>query len=109
MQRIKNITEPIAKQYQLPTVYLFGSYARGTATEGRDIDPLVDTTGTSLTSLFPLGTLYCNLENALKKPIDLIAISPSEQRAQMPGDFFADKKQPPSKKRETVYSIRQAG
>ena len=84
---IKNIIEPIAKKYQLPAVYLFGSYARGTATEESDIDLLVDTTGTPLTSLLALGALYCDLEDALKKTIDLITISSLEQRAQMPSDL----------------------
>ena len=84
---IKNIIEPIAKKYHLSAVYLFGSYARGTATEASDIDLLVDTTGTSLTSLFSLGALYCDLEEALKKPIDLLTISSLEQRAQMPSDL----------------------
>ena len=87
IEYIKNIIEPIAERYQLPAVYLFGSYARGTATEESDIDLLVDTTGTSLTSLLALGALYCDLEDALNKPIDLITISSLEQRAQMPSDL----------------------
>ena len=87
IEAIKSIIEPIAKKYQLPAVYLFGSYARGTATQESDIDLLIDTTGTSLTSLFALGALYCDLEEALKKPIDLITISALEQRAQMPSDL----------------------
>ena len=53
IESIANIIEPIAKKYHLPAVYLFGSYARGTATEVSDIDLLVDTTGTSLISLLP--------------------------------------------------------
>ena len=87
IEHIKNIIELIAESYQLPAVYLFGSYARGTATEESDIDLLVDTTGTSLTSLLALGALYCDLEDVLKKPIDLITISSLEQRAQMPSDL----------------------
>ena len=87
IEYIKHIIEPIAERYQLPAVYLFGSYARGTATEESDIDLLVDTTGTSLTGLLALGALYCDLEDALKKPIDLIIISSLEQRAQIPSDL----------------------
>ncbi|MGM9606129.1 MAG: nucleotidyltransferase family protein [Oscillospiraceae bacterium] len=52
------IIQPIAEKYQIPAIYLFGSYARGTATDESDIDLLVDITGTSLTSLFSLGALY---------------------------------------------------
>ena len=87
IEALKEMIAPIAKKYHLPAVYLFGSYARGTATEVSDIDLLVDTTGTSLTSLLALGALYCDLEEALKKPIDLITISSLEQRAQMPSDI----------------------
>lgn len=77
---------PVALKYKLPAVYLFGSYARGTATEDSDIDLLVDTTGTDLKSLFALGALYCDLEEALAKKIDLITVSSLEQEARMPSD-----------------------
>ena len=50
IDQIKAIVTPIAEKYHLPAIYLFGSYARGTATDGSDIDLLVDTTGTDLTS-----------------------------------------------------------
>ncbi|MBQ8400931.1 MAG: nucleotidyltransferase domain-containing protein [Clostridia bacterium] len=70
---------PVALKYRLPAVYLFGSYARGTADEDSDIDLLVDTTGTALTSLFSLGGLYCDLEEVLGKKIDLITVSALQQ------------------------------
>lgn len=97
ISEIKTIIAPIARKYQIPAIYLFGSYARGTATETSDIDLLVDTTGTSLTSLLPLGALYCELEEAFQKPIDLITVNSLQQKAQMPSekDF-----------RETVLSER---
>ena len=78
---------PIALKYQLPAVYLFGSYARGTATERSDIDLLVDTAGTNLKGLFALGALYCDLEEALEKKIDLITVSSFEQEVQMPSEI----------------------
>ncbi len=83
---IKRIT-PVAIKYRLPAVYLFGSYARGTATETSDIDLLVDTTGTSVKSLFALGALYCDMEDALGKSIDLITVSALEQNPQMQSDI----------------------
>lgn len=86
IEELRNIIGPIAKKYHLPAVYLFGSYARGTANEASDIDLLVDTTGTSLTSLFSLGALYCDLEAALKKEIDLITVSSLQQKAQLPSE-----------------------
>ena len=87
IENLRIIIQPIAEKYQIPAIYLFGSYARGTATDESDIDLLVDTTGTSLTSLFSLGALYCDLEEALKKPVDLITVSSLQQQAQMPSEL----------------------
>ena len=86
IDEIKNIVAPIAKAYGVQRVFLFGSYARGEAREDSDIDLLVDTSGTNLRSLLSLGALYCDLEAALQKPIDLITVSALEQRAQMPSE-----------------------
>lgn len=70
---------PVAKKYGIPAVYLSGSYARGTATEDSDVDLLVDTAGTTLTNLFALGGLYCDLEDALGKEIDMVTLDALEQ------------------------------
>ena len=86
-QQIQERVIPIAKEYNLPAIYLFGSYARGEATENSDVDFLVDTTGTGLTSLMKLATLYVDLENALQKPIDLITLGSFSQPAQFPSDL----------------------
>lgn len=83
---IQQITErliPIAQKYRLPAVYLFGSYARGDADENSDIDLLIDTTGTEIKSLLQLSAVYCELEEALGKQVDLITVSALEQPAQM--------------------------
>ena len=77
---------PVAEKYQLPSVYLFGSYARGTATAKSDVDLIVDTSGTSVKGLFALGALYHDLEVALEKEIDVITVQSLQQEAQMPSD-----------------------
>lgn len=38
IDEIRDIIVPIAKEYDLKTVYLFGSYARGEADEKSDVD-----------------------------------------------------------------------
>lgn len=86
IQEITEIITPIAKKHQLKAVYLFGSYARGTATESSDIDLLIDTSGTSIRTLLDLGAVYCELEEALQKPIDLLTTGSFTQKAQMPSD-----------------------
>ena len=84
IDEIRRIVTPIAEKHKIPAVYLFGSYARGTATADSDIDLLVDTTGTALKSLLSLGALYNDFEAALGKQIDLITVSSLQQKAQMP-------------------------
>lgn len=39
---IKNVIAPIAKSYGIKRIYLFGSYAKGEATEESDIDLLIE-------------------------------------------------------------------
>ena len=56
---LQRIIAPIAEQYGLRAVYVFGSYARGEANADSDIDLLVDLTGTNIRSLFALGSVYC--------------------------------------------------
>ena len=92
---------PVAKQYGVKAVFLFGSYARGEAREDSDIDLLVDTSGTNLRTLLSLGALYCDLEAALQKPIELITVSALEQRAQMPSEEMF--KETVMKERLNVY------
>ena len=83
---IKEIVSALAAQYGADRIYLFGSYARGTATESSDIDLLIDTSGTNIKSLLSLSAVYCDLEDALQKSIDLITVSSLEQRPQMEND-----------------------
>lgn len=88
ISEIKEIVQPIAQKYNLKAVYLFGSYARNEATEDSDIDLLVDTTGTDIKSLFSLGALYCEFEEALQKDIDLITLSALEQQTRMASEEY---------------------
>ena len=86
VDEISRIVFPIAKQYNLKAVYLFGSYARDSATEDSDIDLLIDTTGTEIKSLLQVAAIYFDFESALGKAIDLITVSSLEQKSQMPSD-----------------------
>lgn len=87
IQEIRSKVMPILVKYRIPAMYLFGSYARGDATEDSDIDFLIDTTGTELTSLLRLGALYCDLEEAFQKPIDLITVRSIMQESSMESDI----------------------
>lgn len=87
IDEIKRKVLPIQAKYRIPAMYLFGSYARGDATEESDLDFLIDTTGTELTSLLRLGALYCDLEEAFQKSIDLITIRSIMQESTMESDI----------------------
>ena len=79
IEEIKRRITPVAEKYRLAAVYLFGSYARGDATEKSDVDLLVDLSGTGIDTLFKLGGLYNELEAALETGIDLVTTDSMEQ------------------------------
>ena len=69
---IKNIVKPIADKYNVESVYLFGSYARGDATEDSDLDFLVfGGESFKLTNIFSFAE---DLRNAFQKPVDVFEI-----------------------------------
>ena len=70
IEEIKEIAAPIAKQYDVEKIYLFGSYARGEATEKSDLDFIID--APNMRGLFKLGGLYSDLESAFQKEIDIV-------------------------------------
>ena len=86
VDEIRRIVQPIAERHSLRAVYLFGSYARGAASESSDIDLVIDTTGTALKSLLQVSAVYCELAEALQKPVDLLTLGSLQQRAQMPSE-----------------------
>ncbi len=65
---IKKIVQPLAKQYGLKRVYLFGSYARGAATEKSDVDLHVDT---GKAKGFALGGFQQEVQAALGTSVDI--------------------------------------
>ena len=72
IDEIRRITAPIAAAYGIKSMCLFGSYARGEATEDSDVDLLIDRG--SVRSGFVLGGLYADLRDGLRKELDLVTI-----------------------------------
>ncbi len=70
VDEIKNIVSPIAERYGVQRVFLFGSYARGEATETSDLDFRIDKG--NLRGLFALGGLHYDLQESFDKPLDLL-------------------------------------
>lgn len=67
---IKEITSNILKKYDIKSCFLFGSYAKGKATEVSDIDLLIDS---DITGLDYYGLIE-ELRDSLHKKIDLLTI-----------------------------------
>jgi len=72
LDELREKITPIAEKYEIPAVYIFGSYARGEATEDSDVDVLFDGRGVKFPGMFGLGGLYNDLEESLRKDISLV-------------------------------------
>lgn len=71
LEEIKAIIAPIAKKYPLKNVYLFGSYARGEATEKSDIDLVMNFSETI--TLFTYTEIIEELEKLFGKKVDIVS------------------------------------
>ena len=73
IENITNLVTPIARKYGVKEIYLFGSYARGEATENSDLDFLVfGGEGFKLTLIFAMAE---DLLKALQKNVDVFEIN----------------------------------
>ena len=70
LDEIKSIATPIAKQYGINAMYLFGSYARGEATATSDLDFRIERG--CIRSLFELSALHQALVDAFQRDVDLL-------------------------------------
>ncbi len=77
---IRKAITPIAKQYGISKVFLFGSYAKGTANENSDIDLLIEK-GKPM-SLLKLSGMRQECEEALKLSVDLVTTTGIEREFQ---------------------------
>lgn len=102
LDEIARRVRPVAENYRLQAVYVFGSYARGDAKEDSDVDLLVDDTGSGLRGL-AYGGLYSDLEDALEKSIDMVTIGALQQPVRHKSDIsFRETVQ---KERRKIYAV----
>ena len=69
-ESIKSAIQAIAIKHGIEQVYLFGSYARGDATEASDCDFRI--VGGNIKDLYDIADLRLDLEEVLGKRIDLV-------------------------------------
>ena len=77
VREIQKAVAPIAHSYGVKRLYLFGSYAQGTANEESDIDLLVEK-GRPM-SLLRLSGMRQMFEDALNLSVDLITTTGIEE------------------------------
>ena len=70
LDEIRSIAAPIAEQYGVAAMYLFGSYARGEATATSDLDFRIERG--RIRSLFELSAMYNDLSESFQKNLDLL-------------------------------------
>lgn len=70
IREIQELSKEIFKKYNLDKVYLFGSYARGEATKGSDIDIMV--VGGNIKTLLLLSNFALELVKLFKKEFDIV-------------------------------------
>lgn len=80
MEQLKQKIIPVAVKYNLPVVYIFGSYARNEATDDSDVDILIDRTGSVVKGMV-IGELYNDLCSIIDKEIDLVTTATLEQES----------------------------
>ena len=75
IEELRNIVSPIARAHGVAS--LFGSYAKGLADAGSDVDLKIDKG--ALRSLFQLCGFRLAIEDALKLPVDLVTSDSSDK------------------------------
>ncbi len=82
VDQIRARTLPVVRLYDVTSLSLFGSYAKGTATQSSDVDLLVEFS-TRYVSLIKLSGLKLALEESLGTSVDVI-------HAPIPNDSLLD-------------------
>ena len=77
IEDIQRIITPIAQQHGVASVFLFGSYSKGTASSTSDVDLKIEKG--KISSLFQLCGFRLAVEDALKLPVDLVTSESSDR------------------------------
>jgi len=71
IKELKRLLSPVFQENDVASAYLFGSYARGEAKRSSDVDLAIRFKKNSRKSLFDLVGLKYDIENVLKKSVDV--------------------------------------
>ena len=70
VEEIKRRFEKVAQKYEIEEAYLFGSYARGSATKKSDVDIFIKEG--KIETLLQLCGFRLDVQDTLKKEIDIV-------------------------------------
>jgi hypothetical protein len=87
LEDIKNICNEVFAEYEVRYAYLFGSYAKGKATEKSDVDLLVELTGKNGLKFFEMVEV---LREKLKKKVDLLDAGQLENNSMLAQEILRD-------------------
>jgi predicted nucleotidyltransferase len=74
LEQIKELAEPIAKKYKLKSIWIFGSYARGEATDESDVDLLLDFKDSTAKNLRGFINMANEFEQTFNKKVDILSV-----------------------------------
>ena len=77
IEELQRLIAPVARQYGVKSVSLFGSYSRGTATADSDVDLLIEKG--QIRGLFQLSGFRLDVEDALQLPVDVVTTESSDR------------------------------
>ena len=72
------VLKDFGREFRIPTIYLFGSYARGEATPESDVDIVIDSRNIHGLLEFERARQY--LSDRLGKPVDMISLRGHRRR-----------------------------
>ncbi|MCL2712158.1 MAG: nucleotidyltransferase domain-containing protein [Methanomassiliicoccaceae archaeon] len=81
IEELKMIVGPIAKEYGVKKVYLFGSMARGDFNEESDYDICIDRG--KIDCIFRLSAFSRDLRNAIGDDVDVVTTKGAERRPEI--------------------------
>ena len=76
LEKIHDAVIPLAQRYGLERVFLFGSYARGDATETSDVDFRIDSSMRGI----EFGALYEDMRDMLQRPVDILTTKQLDEK-----------------------------
>jgi predicted nucleotidyltransferase len=85
-EKIKSLTKDVLSTYDVTYCYLFGSYAKGTATETSDVDLLIST---SISGIAFYGLVEA-LREQLKKKVEVITLTSLENNVELLNEILKD-------------------